>query len=179
MRQRRWLELIKDYDLVIDYHLGKANVVADALSRKSLSSFQIQGDAYLSCLVGFRALGVKIACDDSGTLLAKFEIRPTLVDSIKEFQTTNEELKQIVEKIRKGETSNFHVREDGIVMYGKQICVPKIDEIRKTILEEAYSSAYAMHPESTKMYRTIKETYWWLGLKWEIAKFVARCLVCQ
>ena len=35
MRQRRWLELIKDYDLTIHYHLGKANAVADALSRKS------------------------------------------------------------------------------------------------------------------------------------------------
>jgi hypothetical protein len=35
MRQRRWLELIKDYELEIHYHLGKANVVEDALSRKS------------------------------------------------------------------------------------------------------------------------------------------------
>jgi hypothetical protein len=35
MRQRRWLELIKDYDLEIHYHPGKANVVADALSRKA------------------------------------------------------------------------------------------------------------------------------------------------
>lgn len=35
MRQRRWLELIKDYDLEINYHPGKANVVADALSRKA------------------------------------------------------------------------------------------------------------------------------------------------
>jgi len=34
MRQKRWIKLIKDYDYVIDYHLGKANVVADALSWK-------------------------------------------------------------------------------------------------------------------------------------------------
>ncbi|KAA3473616.1 DNA/RNA polymerases superfamily protein [Gossypium australe] len=39
LRQRRWLELLKDYELVIDYHLGKANVVADALSRKSICVF--------------------------------------------------------------------------------------------------------------------------------------------
>ena len=38
LRQRRWIELLKDYDCIIQYHLGKANVVADALSRKSLGS---------------------------------------------------------------------------------------------------------------------------------------------
>ena len=38
MRQRRWIELLKDYDYIIQYHLGKANVVADALSRKFVGS---------------------------------------------------------------------------------------------------------------------------------------------
>ena len=40
LRQHRWMELIKDYDCVIDYHLGKANVVADALSRKSVQTLR-------------------------------------------------------------------------------------------------------------------------------------------
>ena len=46
-------------------------------------------------------------------------------------------------------------------------------------MEEAHCSAYAMHPGSTKMYRTIKENYWWFGMKRNIAEFVSRCLVCQ
>ena len=46
-------------------------------------------------------------------------------------------------------------------------------------MEEAHSSAYAMHPGSTKMYHTMREHYWWKGMKKEIADFVSRCLTCQ
>ena len=46
-------------------------------------------------------------------------------------------------------------------------------------MEKAHCSMYAMHPGSTKMYHTIKENYWWLGMKKDIAEFVSRCLVCQ
>ena len=46
-------------------------------------------------------------------------------------------------------------------------------------MEEVHCFAYATHPGSTKMYRTIKENYWWSGMKSDIAKFVSRCLVCQ
>ena len=60
-----------------------------------------------------------------------------------------------------------------------RVCVLNIDDLRKAIMEEAHCLAYAMHLNSTKMYRTIKENYWWLGMKRDIAKFVFKCLVCQ
>ena len=47
LRQRRWLELIKNYDLIINYHFGKANVVADALSRKSSMTLAYIHTAYM------------------------------------------------------------------------------------------------------------------------------------
>ena len=59
------------------------------------------------------------------------------------------------------------------------MCVPDIDELKREIMEEAHSSAYAMHPGSTKMYNTLREHYWWKGMKKEIADFVSRCLICQ
>ena len=59
------------------------------------------------------------------------------------------------------------------------MCVPNVDDMRKAIMEEAHYSAYAMHPSSTKMYRTIKENYWWSGMNKGNAEFVTRCLVCQ
>ena len=59
------------------------------------------------------------------------------------------------------------------------MCVLEYGELKRDIMEEAHSSAYAMHPSSTKMYRTLKEHYWWNGMKKEIAGFVFRCLTCQ
>ena len=59
------------------------------------------------------------------------------------------------------------------------MCVPKIGELKCEIMEEAHTSAYAMHPSSTKMYHTLREHYWWKGMKKEIADFVSRCLTCQ
>ena len=80
LRQRRWLELIKDYDYTIEYHPGKANVVADALSRRPESSLSHMRSGYLPLLVDLRALGVILEVEDSGALLSTFHVRPLLVD---------------------------------------------------------------------------------------------------
>ena len=45
------------------------------------------------------------------------------------------------------------------------MCMPEYGELKRDIMEEAHSSAYAMHPGSTKMYKTLKEHYWWNGMK--------------
>ena len=82
LRQRRWLELIKDYYYTIEYHPGKANVVADALSRRPKSSLSHMRSGYLPLLVDLRALGVILEVEDSAALLATFHVRPILVDRI-------------------------------------------------------------------------------------------------
>ncbi|WRX20594.1 Reverse transcriptase [Theobroma cacao] len=84
LRQRRWLELIKDYDLVIDYHLGKANVVADALSRKSSSSLATLRSSYFSMLLEMKSLGIQLNNGEDGTLFASFVVRPLLLNQIRE-----------------------------------------------------------------------------------------------
>ena len=73
---------------------------------------------------------------------------------------------------------NFMIIQDGMLVMNGRICVPNVDDLRKAIIEEAHCSAYAIHPSSTKMYRTINENYWWSGMK-DIAEFVSRCLMCQ
>ena len=66
------------------------------------------------------------------------------------------------------------------MLFKSRLCVPKRnEELKIEILEEAHSAAYAAHPGSTKMYRTLKDYYWWPNMKREIAAFVSRCLICQ
>ena len=74
MRQRRWLELLKDYDCTIEYHPGKANVVVDALSRK------VSGR--VANLLSLREMNVELQVSPSGVLLATLKIRPVLHERI-------------------------------------------------------------------------------------------------
>ena len=82
-------------------------------------------------------------------------------------------------EVESGQRGDLSLREDGTVVMGQRLCVPNVGDVRREIMEEAHSSAYAMHPGSTKMYHTLKEHYWWKGMKRDIAKFVSRCLTCQ
>ena len=74
LRQRRWMELLKDYDCTIDYHPGKANVVADALSQKSTGSLAYMQTVQLPLMVELRELGVELRMHASGELFASFQL---------------------------------------------------------------------------------------------------------
>ena len=116
---------------------------------------------------------------DTGTLLASFYVRSLLVDQIKEGQKKISEMIKLRVEIEGGRKPEFQIRDDGLIVRGSRKCVPEIGELKREIMEEAHSSAYAMHPGSTKMYHTLREHYWWKGMKKEITDFVSRCLTCQ
>ena len=94
--------MIKDYDYTIEYHPGKDNVVADALSGRPESSLSHMRSGYLPLLVYLRTLGVILEAEDSGALLATFHVRPLLVDQIQAGQFQDPHMIKLKEEIGKG-----------------------------------------------------------------------------
>jgi hypothetical protein len=150
--QRRWLELIKNYDLGINYHPGKANVVANALSCKKYrnATFARRMQPELRREIKYLNLGMVIEAK------VTMEVEPTLEVEIQEGQLEDAKLKEIQQLIRDNKTSDFSEDSQGTLWLGKRICVPDLKPIKKSILREAHDSAYSIHPGSTKMYNDLK-----------------------
>ena len=108
------MELIKDYELIIEYHLGKENVVANALSRKSSTTLVYIRTTYVPLLLDMKALRINLDNDNSRVLLANFVVRPSLVEQIRGNQMQDEKLVKEVQKIMNEEISeNFSITQDG------------------------------------------------------------------
>jgi hypothetical protein len=69
--------------------------------------------------------------------------------------------------------------EEGVLWYKGRICVPNIKELKDKILREAHESAYSIHSGGNKMHHDLKATYWWYGMKRDVAEYVALCNICQ
>jgi hypothetical protein len=165
MRQRRWLELIKDYNLNVQYHPGKANVVADALSRKS------------------HCLNVQPLLEDGFDLmhpavLHSVQISCSLESKIIEGQKTNKGILHIKEKIKEEPSKHFRVGEQDVLWFDDRLVVPKDQELKNKLMDEAHLSKLSIHPGNSKMYQELRPRYWWTKMKKEIATYVARCDTC-
>ena len=146
--------------------------------QKSTGSLSHLKAVYLPRLVELRSLGLRLELIDTGALLATFHVRPILIDRIRELQTQDPAMIKLKREAESGQLKGFSVREDGTVMMGHKLCVPDVGELKNEIMDEDHSSAYVMHPGRTKMYHTLREHYWWRGMKKDVAELVFRCLIC-
>ncbi|VVA24606.1 PREDICTED: retrotransposon, partial [Prunus dulcis] len=116
LRQRRWLELIKDYDCTIEHHPGRANVVADALSRKSSGSVAYLRGRYLPLMVEMRKLRIGLDMDNQGALLATLHVRLVLVERILAAQSQDPLICTLRVEVANGDRTDCSIRNDGALM---------------------------------------------------------------
>jgi hypothetical protein len=170
------LELIEDYDLGINYHHGQANVVADALSRRSHVSQLVVDSMPFELCEEFDKLNLRIVAN---TETMEMEVGSSLLQEIWRGQLEDEKVKEIKRNIKEEKSPGFSEDDEGVLWYKGRICVPNVKELKDKILREAHESAYSIQPKGNKMYHDLKATYWWYGMERDIAEYVARCDTCQ
>ncbi|GJY31527.1 putative reverse transcriptase domain-containing protein [Tanacetum coccineum] len=142
--------LFSDYECEIKYHPGKANVVANALSRKErVKSRRV------------RAMAATIQSGVKGLILtAQGEV----------FKDKN-----VIAEGLNGTDQRMEKRGDGNM---DRIWVPLVGGVRTKIMDEAHKMRYSVHPGADKLYYDLRDMYWWPGIKKEIAIYVSKCLTC-
>nr|GFA79027.1 putative reverse transcriptase domain-containing protein [Tanacetum cinerariifolium] len=149
LRQRRWIELLSDYDCEIWYHPGKANVVADALSRKEMDK-----------PLHVRALMMTVHND-----LPK-QIREAQEEAIKRENVKAEILGRLIKQI-------FEFYPDK-TRFGNHVWFSRFGGLRDLVMHESHKSKYSIHPGSDKMYQDLKLLYWWANTKADIATYIVQ-----
>nr|GEY81330.1 putative reverse transcriptase domain-containing protein [Tanacetum cinerariifolium] len=159
IRQRRWLELLSDYDCDIHYHLGKANVVADALSHKERD----------------KPLRVRALVKTISLNLPK-QILEAQMEALKPENLKKEDVGGMIRTNIPKE--RLEPRADGTLYLNSRSWLPCYGDLRFVIMHESHKSKYSIHPDSEKMYQDMKKLYWWLNMKADIATYVSKCLTC-
>jgi ribonuclease HI len=151
MRQQRWLELIKDYELEIHYHPGKANVVADALSRKSQVNMMVAHPMIYELAKEFDRLSLGFLNNIKGVTV---ELEPTLEQDIRKGQKDDEKINEIRQLIIDGKGKDFREDAEGVVWFKDRLCVPDIKSIRELILKEAHETTYSINLAAKRCTKT-------------------------
>ncbi|GJS76519.1 putative reverse transcriptase domain-containing protein [Tanacetum coccineum] len=159
MRQRRWLELLSDYDCEIRYHPGKANVVANSLSRKEQN----------------KPLWIQALVMTIGLNLPK-QILEAQIEAQKLENLKNEDVGGMIRKDIPKE--KLKPRTDGTLCLNGRSWLPCYGELRTVIMDESHKSKYSIHPGYEKMYQDMKKLYWWPNTKADIATYIKKCLTC-
>jgi hypothetical protein len=157
--------------LEVYYLPDKANVVADVLSRKHCNYVTLEPKSETLC-EEMRKLSLEVV--EHGKLHAVL-IESPLDERIVIAQLIDEEVQKIKQKLEERDPKYdcFQRDDKGVVWFRQRLVVPRDQDPKKEILDEAHLSKFTIHPRSTKMYRDLRENFWWSNMKGEIAEYVS------
>ena len=157
-----------DYDFTLHCHLGKANVVVDALSRKSrgvLASIASREWRMLETVGQFRLQYNEQAQGTLGSLMAT----PSLLSRVIESQGQDVKIVSIRDRVQSCiADEGWAIHTDGSLWYRGRVVVPQSTDLRKEIFREFHCSRFVMHPGGKKMYRDLRCQYYWSRMKWHV-----------
>jgi ribonuclease HI len=180
MRQRRWLEVLKDYGSKKFYNPAQANVVADALSRKSRDDETNSEELMNQLSQQFAMVQIDKLMIGSPPIMATLVVQPHSLDRIRHAQEDDLELHDLIDRTRCDEAMGFYLTGEGMLKTSSgRTIIPNDAELRRNILDEAHQTRYTVHPGNNKMYQDLKKKFWWCGMKKDIAEYVAQCHSCQ
>ena len=152
MRQRRWIEFLEDYGFTLHYHPGKANVVADALNRKSRGALASIASREWRMLDTVGQFGLQYRKQDQGTL-GSLLATPSLLSRVIESQGQDAKIVSIRDRVQSGTgDEGWIVHANGSLRYRGRVVVPRLTDLREEILREFHCSQFVVHPGGTKMY---------------------------
>ena len=165
MRQCRWMEYLEDYDFTLQYHLGKANVVAEALSRKSQGVLDSVASREWQILEVVGQFGLQYR-DQAHGVLGSLVATPSLLSKVIESQGQDVEIVSIRDQVQLGTgDEGWVINTDGSLRYRGRVVVPQLTALREEILKEFHCSRFVVHPSGTKMYHDLRRQYYWSGMK--------------
>ena len=154
MRQRRWMEFLEQYDFNLQYHPGKANAVADALSRQAKDTMMCilfdESDA-LNTLGEF---GLRITEKADSATLCTIRAETELITRVIQSQQGNARTQKFVNKAIRGKSNVGSLGNQNELRYRDRLYVPT--EMREEVLKELHNSPLAVHPGGNKMYRDVR-----------------------
>ena len=160
MRQRGWMEFLEDYDFTLHYHLGNANVVVDALSRKSRGALASIASREWRMLETVGLFGLWYNEQTQGTL-GSLVATPSLLSRVIESQWQDAEIMSIRDRVQSGTgDEGWTVHADGSLRYRGPVVVPQLTDLREEILREFHCSSFSVHPGGTKMYQDLRRQYY-------------------
>ncbi|KAF8048073.1 hypothetical protein N665_2693s0001 [Sinapis alba] len=167
------MECLADYDIEIAYHPGKANLVANALSRRRV---EVSAEKEADVLEGkVRSLHLNTLVSEDKPLGLEAVNQADLLTMIRQAQVLDENL----QKVAHNELTEYHITSDSTILVRGRVSVPNDRDLKEEIMRQAHKSKFSVHPGATKMYHDLKRYYHWIPMKVDIAEWVSKCPTCQ